>query len=396
MKELNGFGSGSPEDNKYSSSSDSSSVQQFVSKSVHNGAKKIRAFEGNSVDDNDDLFDDPLSHSDEYVIMNDEKVSIDAERWGSDRQAAPSSDNIRRYSTVNRNRPTPSNIPKFEKTQRESKPLEYKGERYEQEKRKAEQIAEKKERFKTDDIRAVDADSVVEKKITAKPIKALDYVDKASNSADMQGLMLNAKHYFAFFSDKQYYKKLIRRFESGRLVLAGDFTFLLEGNEMMAWRYNGISTDVEIPAKVGGCPVRYVSSDLFNDTSRFSLGGYKLRGVNSMISGQHHDNLNRSNIEELAAGIQRVLLPSTLIALPEAFLAGCDRVKIITIPDSVRYVSPKTFVGSNLDAIFFEGYCPTNMNLCSFSIIPSIYVRADYEHSFTRLQDVIMKFTGGC
>lgn len=168
-------------------------------------------------------------------------------------------------------------------------------------------------------------------------------------------------------------RQLVKNFEAGRKLQTRDFVFMKHRNELMLMKYVGVSSEVEIPARVNGMYVKYVHPKALS---------------NGPFRPWHIFNKNKLfSIDRLGAtgdNITRVILPNSLRYVPGYFLHGLHNVDRLVIPSSVGKMSPNALAGSGIEEIYFNGACPQGFE--QESTDADVFAHREYYKTF---------FTGG-
>ncbi|MEY8334186.1 leucine-rich repeat protein [Lachnospiraceae bacterium 47-T17] len=232
----------------------------------------------------------------------------------------------------------------------------------------------------------------VSKRIACGMSRIPEFVDRicTMDTADTITAIKNGcSHIGAFLSDKvdrvfDFNKnlKLDKIFENGDLVRAADFEFLRNGNDLMLYRYNGISTRLVVPSHVANLPVRYIHSDF---VYRNYFSNYKSRGKKNIYSAENIATASRELKKALRDGIEEIVLPNTLRSIPGKCFLGCAKMHSIVVPESVVYLAANAFNLSEIKDIYFNGPCPSGITLYSLKGCV-IHVREEYLDTFRELR----------
>lgn len=214
--------------------------------------------------------------------------------------------------------------------------------------------------------------------LSAKIIGAYNTIDNMK-SEDFIGFVGNA---LDCGFDRRKNKKMDLLFECGDLVKTGDFEFLRHGNELMLYRYTGISSRVEVPAYVANLPVCYVHTD-FIYKNVFS--NYKTRGHDAMYNEENIAGASRNLERSISDGIEEIVFPNTIKSIPGKCFLGCKKMTRIVIPESVVYLAPNAFDTSKVKDIYFNGPCPSGVTLYGIRGC-RVHVRKEYIHTFSELR----------
>lgn len=178
---------------------------------------------------------------------------------------------------------------------------------------------------------------------------------------------------FSSFQNKMLKKKFKR---NDNIIQFGDFMFYEMGDELMLYKYIGISTEIKIPSYVEGMPVSYLDKNFLRFNAIKSLG----RG----LSIERIQDVSVESIKDNLLNIKSVQLPSTLKILPSRVFAGCKRIDELIIPASVKIVQPNAFVGCRPTRIIFLGEAPKQLQDSNLAKV-RIYCKKEYFDSFFKL-----------
>lgn len=231
-------------------------------------------------------------------------------------------------------------------------------------------------------------------KVTSGPENldsTLDSIDEIGEKAALKlvgGVRLACKRLkiLAAYALSDYQdKKIHRRFEKGEHVIAGDFEFLLQNNELMVFKYRSTSPHVLIPDCVGNLPVKYVYKGFLN---RNIFDNHKVRSFISYFSEENVADLSLDSLKDSCAGIKSLQFPKELVYVPRKLFSGMKLIKTVIIPDSVKLLSPSTFSKSYLENVYFEGDVPKNLHLVMLPagchVFCKEYYAVNYEKQFAR------------
>ena len=182
----------------------------------------------------------------------------------------------------------------------------------------------------------------------------------------------------SLYQDNAIHKK----FEKGSLVDSGDFLFLRYNNELMAYKYKGVSMNVVIPDSVGNLPVRYVYQGFL---SKGVFNNHKVRSFLSYFKEENVANMTVDALKDCATGIKSIQLPAELDMLPQNAFNNCYKLERIEIPASVRMVSPAAFNNCKLREIFFTGSCPKNLDQVKFDLGTNLHVIKEFADSYRKV-----------
>lgn len=204
--------------------------------------------------------------------------------------------------------------------------------------------------------------------VVKEPINYLDCIKNFLGKVSNKGL--------AVLNESQ----LFSHFQKGKLIISGDFRFLLKDNELMLLKYTGTSTVVRVPDSVGNIEVKYLHPEAFKKGKLVKTTALKnvFQNLFNFNNGLH-DN---TSIKDAFNGIKEVELPKSLCHLPSLVFAHCKALEQVIIPEGVYNVSPNAFKGSNVHEIFFEGLPPKNLRYVWFAKNCLIYARAIYAEQF--------------
>ena len=173
--------------------------------------------------------------------------------------------------------------------------------------------------------------------------------------------------------------RILQNFEKGSLVETDDFDFLLHKNELMVYKYKGISPEVIIPDYVGNVPVTAIYKGFL---SKSIVNNHKLRGI-SRYFGDHVDELSLDNLKSCLQGVHTVQLPICLKIIPDHAFTGCNNLLFIEIPESVKVIAPNAFKNSKIFQIFFSGAMPANFKYLNLENGTILYCKERYSQSFS-------------
>lgn len=201
---------------------------------------------------------------------------------------------------------------------------------------------------------------------------ALDLMEGAGENLAFR-LKRGATSLFSSFQNKMLKKKFKR---NDNIIQFGDFMFYEMGDELMLYKYVGISTEIKIPSYVEGMPVSYLDKNFLRFNAIKSLG----RG----LSIERIQDVSVESIKDNLLNIKSVQLPSTLKILPSRVFAGCKRIDELIIPASVKIVQPNAFVGCRPTRIIFLGEAPKQLQDSNLAKV-RIYCKKEYFDSFFKL-----------
>lgn len=201
---------------------------------------------------------------------------------------------------------------------------------------------------------------------------ALDLMEGAGENLAFR-LKRGATSLFSSFQNKMLKKKFKR---NDNIIQFGDFMFYEMGDELMLYKYVGISTEIKIPSYVEGMPVSYLDKNFLRFNAIKSLG----RG----LSIERIQDVSVESIKDNLLNIKSVQLPSTLKILPSKVFAGCKRIDELIIPASVKIVQPNAFVGCRPTRIIFLGEAPKQLQDSNLAKV-RIYCKKEYFDSFFKL-----------
>ena len=166
---------------------------------------------------------------------------------------------------------------------------------------------------------------------------------------------------------------LYNNFEKGKLIQSGDFSYLLYKGQLMAFKYSGKSMDIVIPDKVGNVAVTAVYRGLLHKTV---FNNHKVRGIKRYFSDDVEE-LSVESILECYRGVRSIQLPKYLKSVPDLF-GGCQRLKSVVIPASVKIISPDLIKHSRISELYFDGEVPQNLKFLRKKNC-TIYCRQEYK-----------------
>ena len=201
---------------------------------------------------------------------------------------------------------------------------------------------------------------------------ALDLMEGAGENLAFR-LKRGATSLFSSFQNKMLKKKFKR---NDNIIQFGDFMFYEMGDELLLYKYVGISTEIKIPSYVEGMPVSYLDKNFLRFNAIKSLG----RG----LSIERIQDVSVESIKDNLLNIKSVQLPSTLKILPSRVFAGCKRIDELIIPASVKIVQPNAFVGCRPTRIIFLGEAPKQLQDSNLAKV-RIYCKKEYFDSFFKL-----------
>lgn len=204
-----------------------------------------------------------------------------------------------------------------------------------------------------------------------------DYVTVIKRGA--KNLLNKGKHVAASTISNYQTWRILQNFEKGSLVETDDFDFLLWKNELMVYKYKGISSEVIIPDYVGNVPVTAIYKGFL---SKSIINNHKLRGIGRYFS-DHVSELSLDNLKSCLQGVHTVQLPICLKMIPDHAFTGCSNLLFIEIPESVKVVAPNAFKNSRIFQIFFSGTMPANFKYLNLENGTILYCREKYLQSFS-------------
>lgn len=163
--------------------------------------------------------------------------------------------------------------------------------------------------------------------------------------------------------------KLIKQFESGKLLKTRDFVFLRYHGDLMFYKYTGVKSVIEIPAVVNGMYVKHIHPHAFTQGP-----------FNPLHLFNKHKLFSTEHLSASAGNMTQLILPKTIKYLPANFLYHVNAVELLIVPESVSEVSPNAFAGSSLSEIYFNGVCPKGF--CRKGLNADIFVRRKAYKSF--------------
>lgn len=177
----------------------------------------------------------------------------------------------------------------------------------------------------------------------------------------------------AVLLSKYQVNRLYNNFEKGKLIQSGDFSYLLYKGQLMAFKYSGKSMDVVIPDKVGNVAVTAVYRGLLHKTV---FNNHKVRGIKQYFFDDVEE-LSVESILECYRGVKSIQLPKYLTSVPDLF-GGCQRLKSVVIPASVKIISPDLIKHSRISELYFDGEVPQNLKFLRKKNC-TIYCRPEYK-----------------
>lgn len=167
------------------------------------------------------------------------------------------------------------------------------------------------------------------------------------------------------------FSKLIKK---GVKVEAGEFEFVKTANYLTLTKYSGVSNTIEVPATVGKLPVKYLHPDfLYSSVNPFD--NYKFRSMKSALKGLSTVALEENVDSSFLSDITEIVLPSTLVAIPEGVFAGCTKLTELVIPASVKSFSIASIKNSGVTNIYFDGEIPQSFDVNKFK--GNVFVKED-------------------
>ena len=177
----------------------------------------------------------------------------------------------------------------------------------------------------------------------------------------------------AILLSKYQVNRLYNNFEKGKLIQSGDFSYLLYKGQLMAFKYSGKSMNIVIPDKVGNVAVTAVYRGLLHKTV---FNNHKVRGIKRYFSDDVEE-LSVESILECYRGVRSIQLPKYLKSVPDLF-GGCQRLKSVVIPASVKIISPDLIKHSRISELYFDGEVPQNLKFLRKKNC-TIYCRQEYK-----------------
>ena len=177
----------------------------------------------------------------------------------------------------------------------------------------------------------------------------------------------------AILLSKYQVNRLYNNFEKGKLIQSGDFSYLLYKGQLMAFKYSGKSMDIVIPDKVGNVAVTAVYRGLLHKTV---FNNHKVRGIKQYFFDDVEE-LSVESILECYRGVKSIQLPKYLKSVPDLF-GGCQRLKSVVIPASVKIISPDLIKHSRISELYFDGEVPQNLKFLRKKNC-TIYCRPEYK-----------------
>lgn len=171
------------------------------------------------------------------------------------------------------------------------------------------------------------------------------------------------------------FSKLIKK---GVKVEAGEFEFVKTANYLTLTKYSGVSNTIEVPATVGKLPVKYLHPDfLYSSVNPFD--NYKFRSMKSALKGLSTVALDENVDSSFLSDITEIVLPNTLVAIPDGVFAGCTRLTQLVIPASVKSFSVASIKNSGIVDIYFDGEVPQSFDVNKFK--GNVFVKEDLNES---------------
>lgn len=171
------------------------------------------------------------------------------------------------------------------------------------------------------------------------------------------------------------FSKLIKK---GVKVEAGEFEFVKTANYLTLTKYSGVSNTIEVPATVGKLPVKYLHPDfLYSSVNPFD--NYKFRSMKSALKGLSTVALDENVDSSFLSDITEIVLPNTLVAIPDGVFAGCTRLTQLVIPTSVKSFSVASIKNSGIVDIYFDGEVPQSFDVNKFK--GNVFVKEDLNES---------------
>lgn len=171
------------------------------------------------------------------------------------------------------------------------------------------------------------------------------------------------------------FSKLIKK---GVKVEAGEFEFVKTANYLTLTKYSGVSNTIEVPATVGKLPVKYLHPDfLYSSVNPFD--NYKFRSIKSALKGLSTVALDENVDSSFLSDITEIVLPNTLVAIPDGVFAGCTRLTELVIPASVKSFSVASIKNSGIVDIYFDGEVPQSFDVNKFK--GNVFVKEDLNES---------------
>lgn len=179
-------------------------------------------------------------------------------------------------------------------------------------------------------------------------------------------------------NDRQNHKM----FNKGKLVICGDFKFLMAQDQLMLYRYTGIDNIVIVPDCVGNLPVTFISPNAFKK-GRFKSATL-LKNITASIRQKDIAIKTIDNIRSASYGITNIQLPNTLLHIPPYLFEHCPNLEQIEIPESVIKISANAFEGARLKRIYFSNACVADMRYVEINSNCSVYVKKENLESYKR------------
>lgn len=171
------------------------------------------------------------------------------------------------------------------------------------------------------------------------------------------------------------FSKLIKK---GVKVEAGEFEFVKTANYLTLTKYSGVSNTIEVPATVGKLPVKYLHPDfLYSSVNPFD--NYKFRSIKSALKGLSTVALDENVDSSFLSDITEIVLPNTLVAIPDGVFAGCTKLTELAIPASVKSFSVASIKNSGIVDIYFDGEVPQSFDVNKFK--GNVFVKEDLNES---------------
>ncbi|MCR5607742.1 MAG: leucine-rich repeat protein [Lachnospiraceae bacterium] len=112
--------------------------------------------------------------------------------------------------------------------------------------------------------------------------------------------------------------------------------------------FHEIKSDIVIPEKIEGKPVKYLDKNTFK-----TIGDYKLRNYIKNVDIKAKLYMIDEGTFENAENLKTVTLPSSLMYIMPSSFKHCRSLKSITIPDKTTCIGKHAFEGSGLTTVIF-------------------------------------------
>lgn len=154
------------------------------------------------------------------------------------------------------------------------------------------------------------------------------------------------------------FSMLVTGASAAQFVTSGDFTYYVNGNYAVVYRYNGSAEVVSVPSKIGAATVIGISDKAF----------WAKKEMKAILFPATIQAIGKASFNE-CTGLTKVVLPANLRTIGESAFWYCTELDAIYIPPSVTSIAANTFTGCSkltayvIPSTYAESYAKTNPNV---------------------------------